>query len=183
MTRAKLLMIGLGLALVAVLAAPAAAQDGPTLTSDVTNVEAAGEQEFTITGAGWTAAPPIFVVPCMGATNLDEMAAAGVAACDLAALTPVTPEDGAFEVVAVYDVPAEGMCISASDAGSIEAATICITVGAAEEAPAEEAPAEEAAAEEEELADTGVESGLLAIIGLAVVGAGVMTVGYTRRFA
>jgi AraC-like DNA-binding protein len=33
MTRSRLLMIGLGLALVAILAAPASAQDGPTLES------------------------------------------------------------------------------------------------------------------------------------------------------
>ena len=178
MTRAKLLMIGLALAIVAVLAAPAAAQEAPTITSDVTNVEAAGEHEFTITGAGWTAAPPIFVLPCVGATTIAEMIAAGADACDIASLEAATPEDGAFEVVVVYDVPAEGMCISAGDVATTEVAAVCITVGAAEEGAAEEGPAEE-----EELADTGVESGLLAIIGLAVVGAGVMTVGYTRRFA
>ena len=98
------------------------------------------------------------------------------------------PEDGAFEVIVTYSVPAEGMCISASDTAISEATALCITVGAAEEAaaedaPAEDEPAEEAPVEEEQLADTGIESGLLAIIGLAVVAAGAITVGYTRRFA
>ncbi len=190
MTRAKLLMIGLGLALVAILAAPASAQDGPTLESDVTNVEAAGEQEFNITGAGWTAAPPIFVLPCTGATNLEDLVAAGADACDLSALTPVTPEDGAFSVAVTYDVPAEGMCITAGDAATTESAAFCVTVGAADEGEGAEGEGEaaqeeeEAPAEEEEaLANTGVESGLLAIIAIAVVAGGAMVISATRRFA
>lgn len=182
MTRAKLMMLALAMALVAILAAPASAQDGPSIEVDPTNVEAAGEQEFNVVGANWTAAPPVFVLPCTGASNLEDLAAAGADACDISNLTPVTPADGAFEATVTYDVPAEGMCITAGDAAQTEVASVCITVGAAaeEEAPAEE---EEAPAEEEELAVTGVDSGLLAIIGIAVVGAGALTVGYTRRFA
>ena len=197
MTRAKLLVLGLGLALIAIFAAPtASAQDGPAITIEPSNVDAAGDHEFTITGSGWTAAPPIFVLPCT-ATTLDELTATGADTCDTAALTPATPADGAFEVTVTYTVPEEGMCIAAGDAGQTESGGGCITVGggdaaaeeeeAVEEEVAEEEAVEEEVAEEdaaeEELATTGVESGQVAIIALAILGAGAMAVGYTRRFA
>lgn len=176
MTRAKLLMLGIAIAMVSVFATPAAAQDGPSITVEPASVEAAGETEFTITGAGWTAAPPIFVLPCFTVTTPEEITEQGAAACDTAALTPATPADGAFEVTVTYDVPEAGMCIAAGDAAQSEAGFACIAVGAAAE---EEAPAEEA--EEEELAETGIESGLLAIIGVAVLAAGAMVLSSTRR--
>jgi len=180
MTRAKLLVLGLGLALLVVFAAPASAgQDGPTLTAEPANVEAAGEVEFTITGAGFTAAPPIFVVPCTS-TNLEDLAATGTDTCDLTALTPTTPADGAFEATVTYDVPAEGMCIAAGDAGGTEAAGACITVGAADAGDEGE---EEVETTEETLPVTGNNAGMVAIIAVALLGAGAMTVGYTRRFA
>jgi hypothetical protein len=190
MTRAKLLMLGIAIAMVSVFATPAAAQDGPTLTVEPTSVEAAGETEFTITGEGWTAAPPIFVLPCFTVSTPEEISEQGAAACDTAALTPATPADGAFEVTVTYDVPETGMCIAAGDAAQSEAGFACISVGAAaeEEAPAEEGTEEEAAGtdeeaagEEEELAITGIESGLLAIIGMAVLAAGAMVLTSTRR--
>ena len=63
MTRAKLLAIGIGLALVAIFASPAAAQDEPTLTVDPSEVDAPGEVVFTVSGENWTAAPPILISP------------------------------------------------------------------------------------------------------------------------
>lgn len=53
---------------------------------------------------------------------------------------------------------------------------------AAEEEPAEEEAAEEEAAADEPLAETGVETGVLAVIGAAVVGAGALAVREGRRF-
>ena len=50
----------------------------------------------------------------------------------------------------------------------------------AEEAPAEE-PAEEAPAEEKTLPDTGAESGLLAVIGVSILAAGLLVIGAGRR--
>lgn len=193
MTRAKLLMLGIAIAMVSVFATPAAAQDGPSITVEPASVEAAGETEFTITGEGWTAAPPIFVLPCFTVSTPEEIAEQGAAACDTAALTPATPADGAFEVTVTYDVPETGMCIAAGDAAQTEAGFACISVGAAAEEEAaeegaeeeaageEEGMEEEAAGEEEELADTGIESGLLAIIGVAVLAAGAMVLTSTRR--
>ncbi len=194
MTRAKLMLIGLGLALVALMAAPAAAQDGPSITVEPMTVEAPGEQEFTVTGSGWTAAPPIFVLPCE-APESGDAADIDTATCDTSNLTPATPDaDGNFEVTVTYDVPAEGIAIGAGDAASTEAAGAVITVGAGEAEGEGEGEAEgegedgategegEEEGEEEELATTGVESGLLAVIGIAVVAAGALAVGYTRRF-
>ena len=180
--------VAVALGIVALLAAPASAQDGPSITVEPMSLEAVGEQEFTVVGAGWTAAPPIFVLPCFTVSTIEELTAQGAGACDTAALTPATPADGAFTVTVTYDVPAEGMCIAAGDAAQSEAAFVCVAVGAAEggEGEGEAEPEPEAIAEEggeEELANTGVESGLLAIIAIAIVAGGVMVISATRRFA
>lgn len=184
MTKAKLLVLGLGLAIVALFAAPASAQDGPTITVEPASVEAAGEATFTVTGAGWTAAPPIFVLPCFTVATLEDLAAQGAGACDTAALTPATPTDGAFEVEVTFDVPEGGMCIAAGDAAQAESAGACITVGAAEEAPAEEeTPAEETTGTDDEpLANTGTETTVLLIVGAAVLAAGTMVFSFSRKF-
>jgi LPXTG-motif cell wall-anchored protein len=188
MTKAKLLVLGLGLAIVALFATPASAQDGPSITVEPATVEAAGEATFTVTGAGWTAAPPIFVLPCFTVATLDDLTAAGAAACDTAQLTPATPTDGAFEVEVTYEVPEGGMCIAAGDAATTETAGVCISVGAPAEEGGEEGGEEEAAegeATEEpdgELASTGVETTVLMIIGGAVLAAGTMVFSFSRRF-
>ncbi len=195
MTRSKLFMLGLGMALVAVFATPALAQDGPAITVEPTSVDAAGEATFTVSGTGWTAAPPIFVLPCPvpESGDITELSADQ---CDTTNLTPAVPEDGAFTVEVTYDVPEEGIVVAAGDAAQSEAAAALITVGAAEEeAPAEEAeeeaPAEEeeAPAEEEEaptedaeLAQTGSESTLITVVGITIVLLGAMVLATGRRF-
>jgi len=187
------------LAVLGVFAAPATAQDGPSITVEPATVDAPGEYEFTVTGEGWTAAPPIFVVPC-AAPESGDVADVDADTCDAANLTPGTPEDGSFQVTVTYEVAEGGIGIAATDAAQTEVAAALVTVGAAggeegegtegEEAEAEPTPTPtpEAEAEgegegEEELANTGVESGMLAIIAVAILAAGAMTVGYTRRFS
>jgi hypothetical protein len=194
--RKTLTTIAIGLLASAGWAGTAAAQDGPTITVEPATVDAAGETEFTITGSGWTAAPPIFVLPC-AAPESGDPADVDSATCDTANLTPATPADGSFEVTATFDVPEGGLAIAAGDAAQTEAAAVVVTVGAGE-APAEgEDPATEdgaaaddgaaddgAAAEGEEggeLAETGVESMLLVIAGIAVMVAGAMVLRVTRR--
>ncbi|MFN3215212.1 MAG: hypothetical protein ACE367_01820 [Acidimicrobiales bacterium] len=171
----------------------AAAQDGPTITVEPATVDAAGETEFTITGSGWTAAPPIFVLPCEAPESGDP-ADVDSATCDTANLTPATPADGSFEVTATFDVPEGGLAIAAGDAAQTEAAAAVVTVGA-DEAPAE---GEDGAAEDDgaaegdddaaaegddggELAETGVESMLLVIVAMAIMAAGAMVLRATRR--
>lgn len=174
----KLMVIGFAAALLALFAAPASAQDGPSLSVEPSSVDAPGETEFTITGSGWTAAPPIFVLPCPvvdGEADSDN--------CDVGNLTPATPDDdGNFEVTATYDVPAEGIAIAAGDAAQTESASVIIEVeGNGEEAPDED-EGEDAAEGEEELAETGLESGLVAVIAVSAVILGGMVIGLGRRF-
>ena len=174
-------MLGVALAVVALFAAPAQAQDGPTLTVEPASVDAAGEHEFTVTGSGWTAAPPIFVLPCEAPAS-GEAADVDASTCDTGSLTPANPTDGAFEVTVTFDVPEGGMAIAAGDAAQSEAAAAVVTVGAAAEAAEDdggEAAEDEGA--DEALADTGAESGLLAIAGIAVVAGGAMVVNTSRR--
>lgn len=186
MSRAKLVSLALGLALVSLFAAPAAgAQDGPSITVEPGTVDAPGDYEFTITGADWTAAPPIFVLPCDYPEGGD-ITAVDAATCDTANLTPVTPTDGAFEVTVTYTVPEGGMAIAAGDAASTEGTAFAITVGggdaggddgAADDSGVADAVAEEAPT----MPVTGVESAPLAIMGTAVLAAGAMVVSFSRR--
>ena len=125
----------LALALVAVAAlfaltgAPASAQDGPSITVDPEFVEAPGEQEFTVTGSGWTVASA-FVLPCIVVEDLTQLDAQG-GDCDLANLTPVTNDgSGGFEATVTYDIPEEGLLIVVGDADQMENAFHVITVGA-----------------------------------------------------
>lgn len=189
MTRAKLIVLGLGLALIAVFAAPASAQEAREITVEPAFVEAAGEAELTISGAGWTM-PPTAVIPC-AAPESGNLLDVDSETCDTGLLTPVTPDaDGNFSATITVDVPDGGIAIVAFDLatqGQAEAGGAIVTVGApAEEGGDTEDAAQEETTEEggeEELADTGVESGLLAVIAIAVLGGGVMVVGATRRFA
>ncbi len=177
----------------------AGAQDGPSITVEPASVDAPGEAEFTITGAGWTAAPPVFILPCEAPASGDA-ADIDSATCDTANLTPATPADGAFEVTVTFDVPEGGLAVAAGDAAQSEAAAAVITVGGGEggeggdEAAADDGAvegtddgegegADDAAADggDAELAETGVESMLLVIAALAIVAAGAMVLRTTRR--
>lgn len=186
-------------AIFVVLATPASAQDGPSLSVEPTSVDAPGEATFTVTGDGWTAEPPLFILPC-AVPESGEPADLSTDSCDTANLTPATPADGAFVVEVTFEIPEEGLIVAAGDAAQSESAVAMITVGAAEEpATADEEPAaaeEEPAtaeetesaeataeeAEETELAQTGTESGLLAIIGVTVAALGAMVVAFARRY-
>ena len=180
----------LALALVAVAAlfaltgAPASAQDGPSITVEPASVEAPGEQEFTVSGAGWTM-PPTAIIPC-AAPESGNLLDIGSDTCDTGNLVPVTPDaDGNFSATMTVDVPEGGIAIIGFDLGTqgeAESGGALVLVGAAEaEETAEEGGEEETAGEEEELADTGGESGLLAIVAAAVLAGGVMLTTTQRR--
>ena len=200
MTRAQLLAMGIGIALVAILASPAAAQEDPTLTVDPSEVDAAGEVDFTISGENWTAEPPILILTCPFPSS-GELADIDLESCDTEDLTPATPVDGAFSIPVTYDVPAEGLAIIAADTGQTVAIPALVTVAAAQEDPPEggddsagddgaDSAGDDSAATDGEgedagdegLADTGVESGLIAIVAAALLGAGAMVIATTRRF-
>jgi hypothetical protein len=186
MKRARLLAAVFDLAFIAVVAVPAGAQDGPSITVEPATVDTADEHEFTITGTGWSATTPIFVLPCA----FPETGSAGdidADTCDATNLTPATAEDGLFTVTVTFDVPAEGIAIAAGDTDQTEAGAAVVTVSAAQDDDAAETEDEGEAeggddAQEAELANTGVESGLLIIVAVAVIAGGTMVVGATRRF-
>ncbi|MEM7286451.1 MAG: LPXTG cell wall anchor domain-containing protein [Actinomycetota bacterium] len=171
-------------ALFALSGAPAAAQDGPSITVDPEFVEAPGEQEFTVTGAGWLA-PPTAIIPC-AAPESGNLLDIDSDTCDTGNLVPVTPDAyGNFTASMTVDVTEGGIAIIGFDLGTqgdTESGGAIVPVGApATEEAAEEGGEEEAAGEEEELANTGVESGMLAIVAGAVLAGGVMLTATQRR--
>ena len=171
MKKVKLLIAALGVALVASLAlAPAAqAQDVRTVMADPMFVDAGGEATFTVSGADWVG-DTIAVLPCYSVADYAAAAAGGADACDLGNLMMATNNgDGTFSIEVTYDVPAEGMCIGAGTLDQTEVGTFCIGIGAPVPPPGQP--------------NTGAESGMIAVIGIAVLAAGALVVGMTRRRA
>ena len=131
----------------------------------------AGALDGSQAGATWVAIVP---EEGAGAVAVDEE----VAEEDAAEEEPVAEdavedeavEDEAAEEESVVDEAAEEEPV-VEDAAEEEAAE-----------PVEEEAAEEVADEPEALADTGVETGLLAVLGASVLGAGVLAVREGRRF-
>ena len=172
MKRFKLLVAALGVSLVAMLAlAPAAqAQDAPTAIGDPLFVEAAGEATITLTGSGWIAGP-VALVPC-SASTYEALAAGGPADCNTADLTLATADaDGNFTADFTLDIAEGGTCIGiGGGAGFTEqGGGFCVGVGAPVPPPGQP--------------NTGAESGMIVVIGIAVLAAGALVVGMTRRRA
>lgn len=92
----------------------------PTLSVEPASVPEPGTYTFTVTGTGWTSAPPIFVLPCFG----DDIPAQ----CDTGNLTPATPEDGVFTVEVEYTVDPDGLVIAAGDAAQTETASVAVSI-------------------------------------------------------
>ncbi len=172
MKRFKLLVAALGVSLVAMLAlAPAAqAQDAPTAIGDPLFVEAPGEATISLTGSGWIAGP-VALVPC-DVSTYEALAAGGPDACDVSNLTiAVAGGDGSFTADFTLDVKEGGTCIGiGGGAGFTEqGGGFCVGVGAPVPPPG--------------AANTGAESGMIVVIGIAVLAAGALVVGMTRRRA
>jgi LPXTG-motif cell wall-anchored protein len=167
MRKIKLIMAALGVSLVAMLAlAPVAQAQQPTVASDPPFVSAAGEHEFNLTGAGWIEGM-VAIVPCTDNTY-EGLVANGAGNCDTGALTMAPAgADGTFSATVTYDIPAEGMCIGVGGGAAFteQGGGYCVGVGA---------PI---------LPNTGSESGLIVVIGAAVLAAGALVVGMSRRRA
>ncbi len=113
-----LLAITAAFAVTIAVAAPTSAQ---TVEIDPNPVSGAGEQEITVSGAGFS--QDGFLLPCPGA-NADP-AQLAEDSCDLTNLTPYTAGD--WEHTVTYDVPAGGLLIVAGNAAQTESATGVIT--------------------------------------------------------
>lgn len=186
------------------LVGAAGAQDAHigTIEADPASVPEAGEYTLTANGSGWLPDTSILLTACVspadtlipGVSDLDTIVAAAgeiepLSHCDLATAVPIDVDsDGNFTAELTAEV-GDNFFFSAGALDGSQAGAAWIPIvdaAAAEEPAAEEEPAEEEAAAEEEpaeeaLAETGVETGLLAVVGTAVLGAGVMVAREARR--
>lgn len=189
------------------MAGTAQAQDAVigTVVSDPATVPAAGEYTMTATGSDFIPDTAVLLVACVspadtlvpGASDLEEITAAATAInaladCDIANAQNVEVDgEGGWTAELTAEV-GDNFFLSAGALDGSQAGATWIAIvpqAAAEEAEEEDAEAEEEDAEAEEadeddaeLADTGVETGLLAVVGTAVLGAGVLAVREGRRF-
>ncbi len=186
------------------LAGTAQAQDSVigTVTAEPAQVSAAGEYTMTATGADFIPDTQILLVGCIspadtlvpGQSDLEEITAAATAInaladCDIAAAQNVEVDgDGAWSAELTADV-GDNFFLSAGALDGSQAGATWIPIvpeadadAAADDTTDDAADAEEAPAAEEDLAETGVETGLIAVIGTAVLAAGVLAVREGRRF-
>ncbi len=177
----KLLVAPAVAAVIALAGSPVSAQDTPVVTVEPAAPEA-GEQDLTVTGEGYTV-DGVFVVPCTGANNLEQLVELGADACDLGNLTPATLTDGAFEVTVTIDVPAEGMCISAGDLAQTQVGAVCFGGDAAADGDDAEADAESDEQSDEPLPETGLDAQTLGLLGAGLLAAGGLTALSIRRFS
>lgn len=182
----------------------ASAQDAVvgTVESDPATVPEAGEYTLTANGSDFIPDTAILVLKCVspadvlvpGVDDLESITAAALeidplADCDIGAAQNVDVDgDGNWTTELTAEV-GDNFFLSAGalDGSQAGATWVAVVPEAAEEEPAEEDAEEEEADDEDAaddtaLADTGVETGLLAVVGTAVLGAGVLLVREGRRF-
>jgi hypothetical protein len=182
MRKALVVMVAIVLASLS-LAGTAQAQDAVigTVTSDPATVPEAGEYTMTATGSDFIPDTAVLLVACVspadtlvpGTSDLEEITAAAVAInaladCDIANAQNVEVDgDGAWSAELSATV-GDNFFLSAGalDGSQAGATWIAIVPGAADS----------------ELAETGVETGLLAVVGTAILGAGVLLAREGRRF-
>ena len=162
------------------LASPVSAQDNEAITATLND-----DGSATVTGTGWEDAPNLYVTICKGADPSAEdggiTAGNATQVCqdimtDGFATNPDRGDGGttSYTISAdkVGEVPDEGYVILQGEfsADSDWSATTVLTAGGDDMG-------------EDMMADTGSESGLLAVIGVSVLLAGLFAIGIGRRFA
>ncbi len=146
-----------------------ASAQAPTGEMAVSGVTEAGSQDLEVTVSGFTPGLALFVLPC---PIVADLASFDAGTCDTGNLTPVVAgDDGSATVTTTQDVPAEGMLLVAGDAARTEFAIAVVTVGGA------------AGGSHAALADTGVDTGVLAVIAGTMIAGGALVVGTTRRYS
>ncbi len=142
-------------------------------------VAEAGEATFGVEVSGFTGGIALFVLPCEFPDSGD-MAEFDAGTCDTANLTPMqVGDDGTGEAEVTFDVPEKGLVIIAGDAARTESAVGVVVVGDA--AGAEASAAGDSGSDD--LAETGVETGMLAVVAGTLVAGGAMVVAASRRFS
>lgn len=200
MRKALVAMVAIMLASLS-LAGTAQAQDVVigTVVSDPATVPEAGEYTMTATGSAFIPDTSVLLVACVspadtlvpGTSDLAEITAAAgeinaLADCDIANAQNVEVDgDGGWSAELTAEV-GDNFFLSAGALDGSQAGATWIAIvpaAAADDAGDDEAADDDAAeSEEEELAETGVETGLLAVVGTAILGAGVLIAREGRRF-
>ncbi len=179
------------------LVGTAQAQDAVrgTVTSDPATVPAAGEYTMTATGADFIPDTTVLVLGCIspgdtlvpGVSTLEEITASalGIDAltdCDIAAAQNIAVDgDGAWSATVTAEV-GDNFWLSAGALDGSQAGATWIAIVPEAATTGADAEPEAISEDEEDLAETGVETGLLAVIGTAVLGAGVLVTRESRRF-
>ena len=167
MTKTKLIFIGLAVALVGFLFAGSASAQDQTLTADPASVSEAGTYDFTLTPSGFTVATNLAICK----TN-DPTVLAGLPELTqyCGGLGDSQDNSGPFTVEGV-EVGEEGITFLLFQlAPDGESAVAVVEIGMMDDMM-----------DDDMLADTGVETSLLVIIGAGIALAGVMVFGLSRR--
>lgn len=168
MTKTKLIFIGLAVALVGFMfAGSASAQDEQTLTLTPSVVPEAGTHDILVEGEGYTLSSVnlLFCGTADEALILEPAGGAGlIAECGGFGDSVDLEADGTYSATHSVEVGEDGAYVLLFQlAADGEGAGAAITIG------------------EAELADTGVNTSLLVIIGTGIALAGVMVFGLSRR--
>ncbi len=175
MTKTKLLVIAMAVALVGFLFAGSASAQEAQLVANPSAVEAPGTHDFELTGTGFTVASLNFAICNTGDQDVLNSEIESDAVGTLMARcggfgNPVSADaDGTYNITAEgVDVTEDGvtfLLFELREGG--EAGNVAVNIGAMEDM--------------EELAETGVNTSLLVIIGAGIALAGVMVFGLSRR--
>ncbi len=179
MTKTKLVFIAMAMALVTWIGASAAsAQDGPTASADPASVEAAGTYSIALTGSGFMESTTVSAAACSTGDPDEIDATTFVSLCPLSG-TPATDNgDGTFSVTMEdVEIGEDGIVFWMGNPIQRDVVTVAVTVGAMDDM--DDDMADDMG--DDMLADTGVNTPLLAIVALAIVLAGAMVLGLSRR--
>lgn len=176
----KIIAVLAAVTMLLTMTAGVASAQAPTGAMEMSpgSVDAAGDVEFEITMSGFTAGVALFMLPCAAPAGGDMAAFDAATACDQSQLTPVAiGDDGTASATATYSVTDDGLVVVAGDADRTEFGIAIIPPpGAGDAAAADDAG-------DAELAETGVETGLLALIAVTMVAGGAMVVSQMRRYS
>lgn len=169
MTKSKLIFIGLAVALVGFLFAGSASAQDQTLTADPASVPEAGTYDFTLTPSGFTQATNIAVCNTNDPTQIDGQAAL-MSLCGGFGTSQDNQDPFTMEGVEVGEGGITFLLFQLVPDG--ESATAVVEIGMDDMMDD---------MDDDMLADTGVETSLLVIIGAGIALAGVMVFGLSRR--
>ena len=176
MTKTKLIFIGLALALVGFLFAGSASAQDRTMTADPSAVSEAGTYDVTIEASGFTVSSVNFAVCSTGDSSVLTGAAELMQYCGGFG-APVSLDGGSYsttvEGVEITDDGVTFMLFELTSDG--ENAVVSVNIG--------DDMSDDMSDDmgDDELAETGVETSLLVIIGAGIALAGAMVFGLSRR--